>query len=214
MTAVFVTGTGTEIGKTFVTTQLIGQLRAEGRAVRALKPLISGFDAAAPEGSDAAVLLAAMGLDANAENIAAISPWRYARPLAPNMAARAEGEVVDMDAVVEFCGAEMARAEAAGETLLIEGVGGIMSPVSDDATNLDWIAALEIPALLVAGTYLGAISHTLTAVAAMRARSLEITRIVLSESGGEQVGLAETAAELERFLAGIQVQEGARAAAS
>ena len=76
-------------------------------------------------------------------NVAALSADTAAHLMAPNMAARAEGSAVDMDAVLEFCGAEMARAEADGAQLYIEGVGGVMSPVSDSATNLDWIARLE-----------------------------------------------------------------------
>ena len=61
MTALFVTGTGTDIGKTYVTARLIEDARRQGRSVRALKPLLSGFDRAAFEGSDSAILLAAMG---------------------------------------------------------------------------------------------------------------------------------------------------------
>jgi dethiobiotin synthetase len=211
MTALFVTGTGTDIGKTFVTARLIQQARSRGHAVRALKPLLSGFDGSAPEGCDSAVLLAALGVQPSLENINAITPWRYAQPLAPNMAARAEGTSVDMDGVLDFCRAGIARAEANRETLYIEGVGGIMSPVADTATNLDWIAALGIPALLVAGTYLGAISHTLTAVAAMQTGGVALDEIVLSESQGEQVGLAETKGELERFLPNVKVGEVERA---
>ena len=211
MTALFVTGTGTDIGKTYVTARLIEDSRGQGRAVRALKPMLSGFDALAPEGCDSAILLAAMGREPSIGNISLITPWRYRAPLAPNMAARAEGASVDMDAVVEFCRAEMARADADGADLFIEGVGGVMSPVSDQATNLDWIGALDIPALLVAGTYLGAISHTLTAGAAMMEAGARLQGITLSESEGEQVGLAETKAELERFLKGVTLECVARA---
>jgi dethiobiotin synthetase len=211
MAALFVTGTGTDIGKTFVTARLIEDAQAQGRAVRAIKPLLSGFDETQLEGCDAAVLLAAMGLEPSLDNISAITPWRYELALAPNMAARAEGRFVDMDAVLEFCRAEIARAEADGAQLYIEGVGGVMSPVSDQATNLDWIAALGIPAWLVAGTYLGAISHTLTAVAAISAAGVPLQGITLSESEGEQVGLAKTKAELKRFLAGASVASVARA---
>lgn len=206
MTALFVTGTGTDIGKTFVTAGLIEDARQQGRAARAIKPLLSGFDQTQPEGCDSAILLAAMGKEASFDNIHAITPWRYRAPLAPNMAARAEGGAVDMDAVLDFCHAEIARAAADGAALYIEGVGGVMSPVSDHATNLDWITRLGIPAWLVAGTYLGAISHTLTAVAAMNAAGADLQGITLSESAGEQVGLAETKAELERFLKGITLE--------
>ena len=210
MTALFVTGTGTDIGKTFVTARLIREARDGGKPARALKPLLSGFDPAVPEVSDSGVLLVAMGLAASAENIATITPWRFAASLAPNMAARVENAAVDMEAVIKFCRTEMARAYVDGETLYIEGVGGLMSPVSDTATNLDWIAALGIPALLVAGTYLGAISHTLTAIAAMKSAGVILAGIMISESEGEHVGLAETRGELERFLGNVALTSVAR----
>ncbi|MEE2759870.1 MAG: dethiobiotin synthase [Pseudomonadota bacterium] len=210
MTVLFVTGTGTDIGKTFVTARLIREARDGDRPVRALKPLLSGFDPAKPEVSDSGVLLAAMGLAASDENIATITPWRFTASLAPNMAARAENSEVDLEAVIKFCCTEIARADIGGETLYIEGVGGLMSPISDTTTNLDWIAALGIPALMVAGTYLGAKSHTLTAVAAMKSAGVVLAGIMISESEGEHVGLAETQGELERFLGNVAVTVVAR----
>jgi len=212
MTAVFVTGTGTDIGKTYVAQQLLRQSIGAGRPCGALKPVISGFDPTDYEGCDSAVLLGAMGRAATIEAISEISPWRYKAPLAPNMAAAAEGLSVDFAAVVDFCGAEIAGLR--DRSLFIEGVGGVMSPLSDDATNLDWIQALHIPVILVAGTYLGAISHTLSAMEVLRARTIEIKGIVLSESAGDQVGLAETKAELERFLDGVRVGGIARQGAA
>ena len=89
MSATFVTGTGTDIGKTFVTAGLIRHLRNQGRPVEAFKPVVSGFDAALPGLSDPAVLLAALRRASNLEEIARISPWRFAAPLSPDMAARA-----------------------------------------------------------------------------------------------------------------------------
>ena len=82
--SLFVTGTGTDIGKTHVS---CGILRT--RPVRALKPVMSGYDLLHPAASDAARLLAARGIEPTEAAIAAISPWRFTAPLSPDMAARA-----------------------------------------------------------------------------------------------------------------------------
>lgn len=198
----FVTATGTDIGKTFVCAALIRHLRAASRPVRALKPVISGFDAADPSASDTAVLLDALGLPVCAARIAEVSPWRYAAPLAPNMAARAEHRTVDFDDVVAFCRRHIA--DAVSETVLIEGVGGVMVPLDDTHTVLDWIAALRVPALLVTGSYLGAISHALTCAEVMRARGVLPAAILVNETpgGGE---LAQTVETIAAFVPGADV---------
>ena len=138
----------------------------------------------------------------------AIAPFRFRAPLAPNMAARREGRELNLDEIVSFCARHITDARA---PLLIEGAGGLMSPVTDEATCLDWIATLRLPTLLVAGTYLGAISHTLTAVAALRARGCTLAAIALDETP-DGVGLAETRNELVRFLPGVTVVAIARGA--
>jgi dethiobiotin synthetase len=84
--------------------------------------------------------------------------------------------------------------------LLIEGVGGVMVPLDDRHTVLDWIAALEAPALLVVGSYLGAISHALTAEGAIRGRGLAVAGVVIDESADSPVPLDDTAQTMKRFL--------------
>lgn len=193
MSAFVIAGAGTDIGKTYVTCGLIRALRAQGRPVNALKPVVSGYEHA--EGSDPALILEALGQPINDETIAAITPWRYAAPLAPNLAARAEGKRVDYEAVVSACRDAI---RLAPDTLLIESAGGIMSPLSDSETVLDLIADLGAPALIVGGTYLGAISHTLTAIAAAEARGVRVAAAPISESV-ESAGLEETLHMLKRF---------------
>src|SRR5262245_57034109 len=145
MSLLFIAGTGTDIGKTYVTALLARTLHEKGHEVCALKPVISGFDANNFAGSDTALLLQALGEEVSDETIAAISPWRYAAPLAPNMAAKREGRPVpDFNAVVSWC-------KAHGGSAIVEGVGGVMSPLTDTTTNLDWIVGLACPAILVGG---------------------------------------------------------------
>ena len=208
MSAYFVTGTGTDIGKTFVTAGLIRALRAAGKPVRALKPVVSGFDGCNAPASDPAMLLAAMDEAVSEDAIARIAPWRFAAPLAPDMAAAREGRAVDFEALVAFC--RMAIAEPG--TLFIEGVGGVMVPLDVRNTVRDWMAALGIPVILVAGSYLGTISHTLTALDAMAHAGVKVAALVINDSGDGAVPLDDTAAALSRFAPGLTVATLPRAA--
>ena len=198
MTAIFVTGTGTDVGKTFLSAALIRHWRAAAHTVAAFKPVVSGFDPATPETSDPGVLLAALGRPTEIETI---SPWRFAAPLSPDMAAAREGRALDFNAIVEFS----RRAAASADRVLIEGVGGVMVPLNARHTVLDWVSALRLPLLLVAGSYLGTISHTLTALRVLVQRNLTIAAIAVSESVTPGAPLDETVATIARFADLIEV---------
>ena len=196
MPALFVTGTGTDVGKTYVTCALIRALKARGATVDAFKPVVSGFDPRDAAGSDPARLAAALGDPAGLFRIA---PRRYRAPLSPNIAARLEGETLVLsDMVID---AVARAAELRDGLLLVEGAGGVMSPLTDAETNLDMIAALGAPVLLVAGSYLGTISHVLTALVALRAAEARVAAVVLSESL-DAPDLTQTAQALRSFLGG------------
>ena len=83
---------------------------------------------------------------------------------------------------------------------MIEGVGGVMAPMTEDRTVLDWIKVLDAPAVLVGGSYLGAMSHLLTAKAVLDAAGIAIAAIVISESTEENIGLDPTVASLAPFV--------------
>ena len=197
MRAFFVTASGTEVGKTVVACLLCRQLSAAGTRVRAVKPVITGFADDAPGGTDTALLLDAQGLDATPGAIAEASPWRFGAALSPDMAARREGRSIDFRQLVDFC--RGLRDEAA-DVLLIEGLGGVMVPLTERETVADWIAALEVPALLVTGSYLGTLSHTLSAAESLKARGVPLAAVIVSESADSPVPLAETVETLERFV--------------
>jgi dethiobiotin synthetase len=201
MSALFVTATGTDIGKSFVACGIIAELRRRGRRVAALKPLVSGYDDARAAESDPGRLIAALGRDLNPAELGRISPWRFRAPLAPDMAAKSEGKNIDFAALVEFCRDAIDRQD----DLLIEGVGGVMSPISEKQTVLDWMVELEIPVLLVSGSYLGAQSHALTALAALRGRRLALRAVVVNESPDGGLSPAETAHSLARFVRGTEL---------
>jgi dethiobiotin synthetase len=201
--AVFITATGTDVGKTYVAAGLIRHFRAAGRAVDAIKPVVSGFDPQAFDLSDPAALLTALGRSTTIEEIARMSPWRFAAPLSPDMAASREGRALSFDALVDFSRRTIA-AQRDG-LLLIEGIGGIMVPLDATHTVLDWMSTLRIPLLLVAGSYLGTISHTLTALQVLARRNLDVAAVVVSESETSPTSLAETVATITRFADSIDV---------
>ena len=197
MTAVFVTATGTDIGKTFVTAALIRHMRANGRTVEAVKPVVTGFDPAMAATSDPGVLLTALGRPTSLEEIAKISPWRYRAALAPDMAAHREGSPLDFAALAEF---SLRAVLTRRDVLLLEGVGGVMAPLDDGHTMLDWMKTLRLPVILVAGSYLGTISHTLTALAALTRNELTVPTVVVNETEGSSVPLADTVDTIARFV--------------
>ena len=196
MAAYFVTSTGTDIGKTFVTAALIRYLRESNQPVTALKPVVSGYDASVADTSDPSVLLTALGRPVTAEQINQIAPWRFRAPLSPDLAAAREGRRIDFDELVAF---SRKAIDAATGPLFIEGVGGIMVPLDGQRTVLDWMAALRIPLLLVVGGYLGTISHTLTALDVLAQRKLVVAAIVVCESERDTVELDDTVASISRF---------------
>jgi dethiobiotin synthetase len=177
----FVTGAHTEIGKTHVACGLLRAARDEGRSVDALKPVVSGFDEADWRDSDPGRLLSAMQRPLTLETLDAVSPWRFAAPLAPPMAAALEHRPLPLGPITDFCRRRIAAATA--DLLVVEGVGGLMSPLADGATSLDLFEALACWSVLVGGGYLGAVSHTLTALEVMRARGAPPSAVIVSQSG-------------------------------
>ena len=182
MNAVFVAGAHTDVGKTYAACALIRRARAAGRSVEAFKPVVSGIDPADWRDSDPGRLLAALDRPLDAQALDDIAPLRFAAPLSPPMAARLEGVRLTLDDLVTPCRRRLA--DQASDLLLIEGAGGVMSPMAEDGLCLDLMQALGLPTILVGGSYLGAISHTLTALEVLRARGLDVQTVVVSESAG------------------------------
>ncbi len=197
MTAIFIAGSHTDVGKTYVSAALIRAARRAGLKVRALKPVVSGFDETDWAQSDPGRLLAALSAAPEAAALAAMSPWRYAAPQSPPLAAKLEAKAIVLADVAAWCRARMA--EPGADLTVIEGVGGLMSPLTERETGLDLMTALAIPAVLVTGSYLGAISHGLTALAAARGAGVDIRALVASESPQNDAPFAPTLEALDAF---------------
>jgi dethiobiotin synthetase len=202
MTAVFVTSTGTDLGKTFVARGMIRQLRARGRDVEALKPVITGFDPRELHASDTGRLLTALGRALTPEHIAAMSPYRLREPISPDLAARLENAAIDFAALAAFCRNAVGRHR---DALIIEGIGGIMVPLDDRRTVLDWMIEIDVPVILVVGSYLGTLSHTLSALDVLERHDLKVAAVVVSETAGSAMSLADVAATIGRFAGSTKV---------
>jgi dethiobiotin synthetase len=195
---VFITGTGTDVGKTYVAVQLIRHLRRQRQTVHAFKPVVTGYTPDTMAASDCAALLAALDEPITDEAVNAISPWRYRAALGPGTAAMLEGRNVHFSAIAAFT-LEVLQASVADFTI-VEGLGGVMVPFDDEHTLLDLLAVAAVPAVVVAGTYLGSLSHTLTALDALAARGISIASLVVNESSGSAVTLEQTACALKPFV--------------
>jgi dethiobiotin synthetase len=196
VTAIFITATGPDVGKTLVVAALIRHLRAMGHAVDAIKPIVSGYEPAQAAASDPGTLIAALGLPFSPESIERTSPWRFRAALSPDLAARLEGRNIDVDAVIAYCQTAVDRRR---DILLIEGVGGIMEPLDQHRTVLDVMMALRLPLILVTGSYRGALSHTLTALDSLFRRDMSVLATIVSETAGSKVALDDIVAAISRF---------------
>ena len=200
MTAIFITATGTDVGKTQVVASLIRQFRQMGRSVEAVKPIVSGYDPAQAAASDTGILISAMALPFTPESIDRVSPWRFRAALSPDLAARREERTIDVDAVVAFCQNAISQRS---DILLIEGVGGIMVPLDGHRTILDVMMALQLPLILVTGSYRGAISHTLTALDSLFRRDMNVLATIVSETAGSPLPLDDVVSSIARFTAPV-----------
>jgi dethiobiotin synthetase len=156
MRGLFITGTSTEVGKTYVAALIARQLLAEGRRAGVYKPVASGCrsEGGALVADDALALWHAAGRPGELERVC---PQRFAAPLAPHLAAKEEERTVDSELL--RLGLEYWRESC--DIVLVEGAGGLMSPVSDDDYNADLAADFGLPLVVVAPNVLGTINATL-----------------------------------------------------
>jgi len=169
----FVTGTDTEVGKSVVAAALTAALAARGVAVGAFKPAVTGLDDE-PEGGkphDHELLAACAGMTA-----ADVAPYRFGPAVSPHLAAELAGVSIDPTVLVET-----ARANGEGRTLIAEGVGGLLVPLTVSGTLvLDLVAELGLPLIVVARPGLGTINHTLLTLRVARAAGIEVRGVVMT----------------------------------
>lgn len=167
----FLTGTDTDVGKTHVGCNIARILVQNGHRVGAYKPVASGFSDW--QGSDGQRLWEATSMRGTPE---LVSPQRFDAPFAPSVAATMEGRNVDERRI--FAGVTHIANEC--DLLMIEGAGGLLSPISPKLTNADLAAALAIPAVIVANWKLGVVHQVLATLAAANLFQIPVAAIVLS----------------------------------
>jgi dethiobiotin synthetase len=165
MRGLFITGTDTGVGKTEVTAAIARIWRRQGRAFAVRKPVATG-------GLDDAIRLARAAGDA----VEAVTPLLFDEPAAPPVAARLQGRELSFPTVVE------ALNRPAGAALLVEGVGGLLCPLTASETVADLAALLGLPLVVVARRSLGTLNHTLMTVEVAQRRGLAVAGVVVSET--------------------------------
>jgi dethiobiotin synthetase len=191
MRGVFVTGTGTEVGKTYAAAMIAHSFAAEGQRVKVFKPALTGLDE--PGEPDHAILRRAARSDQSDEEIA---PFRYGPPVSPHLAAAMVGEEIEREALLEAARV----AQEGADTFICEGVGGLLAPLSLDYLVRDLIVDLAMPVAIASPPGLGAINHTLLTIEAARSAGLRVTSVVFTpwpEDPGEiELSNRETIAAL------------------
>ena len=195
MSAYFITGTDTEIGKTFSTCALLHAARARGLRALGMKPVAAGAEWVNGEflNEDAARLRAAGSFD---PGLALLNPYCLASPIAPHIAAREEGVRIEPARIRTAF--DTLRAQA--DLLLVEGVGGFRVPLGDDYDSADLARDLGLPVILVVGLRLGCINHALLSAEAIAARGLTFAGWIANRVDPAMLRVDENLAALQKGL--------------
>jgi dethiobiotin synthetase len=172
---IFVTGTGTEVGKTVVAATIASNAAGRGLRVSVFKPAVSGLDDHGADDSraDHELLRAASG---SAQSDDEIAPYRYGPPVSPHLGAQLDGTPIDPARLR----ADADKAARGGDFLVCEGVGGFLVPLTLGYLVRDFARDLGLPVVIAAAPGLGTINHTLLTVEAVRAVGLEVAAVVLT----------------------------------
>lgn|SRR5574341_360454 len=183
---IFITGTDTGVGKTYVACGIAAALRSCGVDVGVMKPAESGcrMKNGGLVPADSLRLMKAADVE---DSLSLVNPYRFRKPLAPAIAAELEGRDVNKERIMKAFAALSRR----HDFMLVEGAGGIMVPLSKNALFLDLAGSLRLPVLIVARPGLGTINHTLLTVEALRSRGVPIAGIVMNHSTETKPGLPE-----------------------
>ena len=197
MRGVFVTGTDTEVGKTFASTVIIAALRARGLRVFPFKPVAAGAVRVGERwiNEDTQALLAAAGLDETSG--AQVTPVLLREPMAPHIAARREGVRIDLRALH----AALLRGAAGADFCVVEGVGGFCVPLDEARDTVDLARDIALPVVLVVGMRLGCLNHALLTAQAIAAAGLPLAGWIANELHPAMNGLDENVETLRQRLA-------------
>lgn len=171
----FITGTDTGVGKTFVACALACALKRSGMDVGVMKPVETGC-VERNGGLVPADALALKAAAASADPLDTINPYRFAEPLAPNVAARNTEREIDLTIIKE----RFEDLSSVHDLVLVEGAGGLLAPVTDSETTADLVVQLGLPLIIVAPSRLGCINHTLLTVRVAEQKGIPVLGIILN----------------------------------
>ena len=183
---IFITGTDTGVGKTFIAVSLLRIMKEEGLNVCPMKPVETGCISRRGKliPADAMKLMSAAGDD---ESIDLINPYRLKKPLAPSVAAELEGVKIHKGKIISAYKSLSRKYDV----VIVEGAGGIMVPIFKKYLTLDLINDLGLPVIIVARPGLGTVNHTLMTIAAARSRDIDVLGVVINHSTITKKGMAE-----------------------
>ena len=191
-TGYFITGTDTEVGKTRVSVALLHHLREQGRRVAGMKPVAAGCEETADglRNADALALQAAASVTLPYETL---NPYALAPPIAPHLAARDAGMVIEIDRILAAYHAIASQVDC----VVVEGAGGWRVPLNDAQDMGDLAVALGLPVVLVVDIRLGCINHALLSAQAIAARGLPVAGWVANHAHGDYARSADNIASIE-----------------
>jgi len=192
---IFITGTDTGVGKTYIACAIAQQLQQKSVKVTPRKPVESGCQQDDKEliPSDAVALKKAANYSGS---LAQVCPFRFAPAISPKRAAQLANQALSTHKVAQAC---MQNVEE-DEFLLVEGAGGFYSPLCEDGLNADLAVALELPIVLVAEDKLGCINHVLLSVQAIETRGLILSAVILNQTQENNIELMDNFNELSDLL--------------
>ena len=174
--AFFITGTDTDVGKTYCTVKLMQHYIAQGYTVVGMKPIASGCQMidGVWQNDDVAKLIAASNVNAPR---ALINPYSFDAPIAPHIAAEEAGIEIKLE-VVKHAYIELCKL---ADIVIVEGAGGLLVPINASQTMADIAKALNLPVILVVLIKLGCINHTLLTFCAIKQKNLELNAWIANE---------------------------------
>lgn len=195
MQSMFVTGTDTEVGKTFVSCAIVRQLAATGLRVAVMKPIASGAQRRGKElrNDDALQLMAASNVDAPYEWI---NPYCFEPAIAPHIAAQQVGIEMSYEPILTA----YQRLCERSDVVVVEGVGGWFVPLNSQQTVAELAVRLQLPVVLVVGMRLGCINHALLTIEAIRAKGLDVHGWIANILDSAMPFLQENIRTLKKFI--------------
>lgn len=188
----FITGTDTEVGKTWCSLGLMAKLQQQGKTVVAMKPVASGCtETTAGLRNEDALLLQAQG--SAPIDYGLINPYAFAPAIAPHIAAEQSGQRIDINTIKQ----NLQRLQQQAEIVIVEGVGGWQVPINENESVADLARALDLPVILVVGLKLGCINHALLSAESIRSAGCRLAGWIANTINPHMAAMAENIQAIE-----------------